>query len=185
MDERYIIKKVKEGDQYAFKKLFQKYQDYVFNICYRMTGNRHDAEDTTQDVFIKIFHSIGNFRGDSAVKSWIYRIAVNACLNRERRRKLTSWVSLDFLMNGRTEFQPRDESSSPDINLEQAERERIVQQAIQSLPSRQKTALVLQRYDDLSYQQIAEIMETTTSAVESLIHRAKENLSRKLIDLIE
>jgi len=165
-----------------FRKLFDQYQHLVYNICYRMTGNREDAEDATQDVFLKIHRSISRFRGDAKLSSWIYRIAVNTCLNRERRKKLAYWVSLDFLMQEESESQPLSEET-PDHQIESSETERIVQKTIQSLPARQKTALVLHRYENLSYEDIASVMEISLPAVESLLHRAKENLTQKLIPL--
>jgi len=182
MNDSKKISRVPASDTNDFRKIFDQYQHLVYNICYRMTGNREDAEDATQDVFLKIHRSINRFRGDAKLSSWIYRIAVNTCLNRERRKKLASWVSLDFIIQEESESQPLSEET-PDRQLENSENERIVQKAFQSLPARQKTALVLHRYENLSYEDIAGVMEISLSAVESLLHRAKENLSQKLISL--
>ncbi len=183
MDEQELITKIKHGDQNAFKQLFEQYKDYVYNICYRMSGNREEAEDTTQDVFIKIFHAIGKFRGEAKLSSWIYRVAVNTCLKKERRKKLTNLMSLEFLFQDKEIFQPVSPEDSPDQQMETSETEQIVQQAIRHLPARQKTAIILHRYEHLSYTEIASVMEISLSAVESLLHRAKENLSEKLIPL--
>jgi RNA polymerase sigma-70 factor (ECF subfamily) len=148
-----------------------------------MSDSREEAEDITQDVFIKIFHGIGKFRGDAKLSSWIYRIAVNTCLKRERRKKLENWISLEFLFQEKEQLQPVSPEPTPDHEIEIAEKERIVQQAIKSLSERQKTALILHRYENLSYKEIAAVMEISLSAVESLLHRAKDNLSQKLIPL--
>ncbi len=150
-----------------------------------MTGSREDAEDAAQDVFIKIYKSIDKFRGEAKLSSWIYRITVYTCLNRQRRKKLAFWISLDFLLTDETAIQPFDEESIPDTQMERSETERLIQQAIQSLPFRQKTALILQRYENLSNEQIAEVMNTSISAVESLLHRTKYNLAPKLIALMK
>ncbi len=185
MDESKLVENLQAEDQSAFKELFDNYKDYIFNICYRMTGNIHDAEDVTQEVFIKILRSIGNFRGDAGLSSWIYRIAVNTCLNRERRKRFTRLISLDFIMEEHSAPDPYDKSQDPYAKLEQAEKERLVQEAIQSLPARQKTAVILSRYEDLSYRQVAEVMGVSVPAVESLLHRAKNNLSKKLISMMK
>jgi len=185
MDEQTLLNKLKDGDRASFKELFDKYQRYIFNICYRFTGNTDEAEDVTQNVFIKIFRSIRKFRGDSSLRSWIYRIAVNACLNHQRRKKLNYYISLDFLMSDKSYEQPSDDRNNPDAQIERAEEEKIVQKAVQSLPSRQKTAIILQRYEELTYREIAEVMQTTVPAVESLVHRARENLSAKLARILK
>lgn len=183
MNDKELVIKIKNGDQNAFKQLFEEYQHLVFNISYRMSGNQEEAEDATQDVFIKIYHAIGKFRGEAKLSSWIYRIAVNTCLKRERRKKLENWVSLEFLFQEKKTLQPVSPEKTPDQQIEMAEKERIVQKAIQSLPDRQKAALILQRYENLSYKEIATAMEISLSAVESLLHRGKENLTKKLIPL--
>ncbi|MFZ5517453.1 MAG: RNA polymerase sigma factor [Candidatus Zhuqueibacterota bacterium] len=182
MNDSKKISKVPVSNTTDFRAIFDQYQHLVYNISYRMTGNREDAEDATQDVFLRIHRSINRFRGDAKLSSWVYRIAVNTCLNRERRKKLASWVSLDFLMQEEPESQPLSEET-PDRHMEISETERLIQQAIQSLPARQKTAIVLHRYENLSYEDIAGVMEISLSAVESLLHRAKENLSQKLLSL--
>ncbi|HDP98221.1 MAG TPA: RNA polymerase sigma factor [bacterium] len=173
-----------QDDSINFQKIYHQYRELVFNVCYRMTGNREDADDAAQDVFLKIHHSISRFKGDAKLSSWIFRIAVNTCLNRERRKKLVSWVSLDFLFQEESKDQPLSDDR-PDWQVETQETERIVQQAIQKLPARQKSALVLHRYENLSYDEIAKVMKVSLSAVESLLHRAKENLAAKLIPLLK
>lgn len=183
MNEKDQIRNIKNGCQYSLKQLFEQYQEYVYNICCRMSGNREEAEDATQDVFIKIFHNIEKFRGDAKLSSWIYRVAVNTCLKRERRKKLNKLISLDFLFQDKEIYQPISPDEAPDRQLEISETESLVQQAIRQLPSRQKTALILYRYENLSYTEIASVMEISLPAVESLLFRAKENLTKKLLPL--
>lgn len=183
MDEKELIKSLKYGDHDAFKQLFEQYQHYIYNICYRMIGIQEEAEDTTQEVFIKIYHAIGKFRGDAKLSSWIYRIAVNTCLKRERRKKLENWIPLEFLFQNREKFHPVVSEETPHQQIEISETEQIVQQAINQLPARQRTALVLHRYENLSYQEIAQVMEISLSAVESLLHRAKDKLTEKLLPM--
>lgn len=183
MNDDELVAKINAGDQNAFRQLFEQYQHLVFNTSYRMSGSQEEAEDITQDVFVKIFHAIINFRGDSKLSSWIYRITINTCLKRERRKKLANWISLDILFQQEDKFQPQSPDKSPDQQIEISEKEQIVQQAIASLSERQRTALILFRYENLSYREIATVMEISLSAVESLLHRAKDNLAQKLIPL--
>jgi len=183
MNDQELATKIKNGDQNAFKQLYQEYQHLVYDISYRMSGNQEEAEDITQDVFIKIFHGVAKFRGEAKLSSWIYRIAVNTCLKRARRKKLESWISLEFLFQEQGQLEPVSPEVSPDQQIETAEKEQIVQEAIQSLPERQKTALILHRYENLSYEEIASVMEISLSAVESLLHRAKDNLTQKLLPM--
>jgi len=177
-----LMKKIRAGDSNAFKELFDQTRDYVYNLCFRMTGNHEEAEDSAQEVYLKLYRSMRTFRGDSKLSTWIFRITVNTCLSQNRRKKLIRFVTFDFLI-------PNEHSNlyssekGPDRLLEDSETEQIVRQAIEMLPKRQKTALVLHRYADQSCEEIARIMEISLSAVESLIHRAKKNLAVKLTPL--
>ncbi len=181
MNDSELVTNIKKGDSYAFKQLFEQHQHMVYNICYRMSGSRAEAEDITQDVFIKIFHSIEKFRGEAKLSSWIYRIAVNTCLKKQRRKKLENMLSLEFLFQDKKKPELPSPDNTPDQQIEISEKEQIVQDAIHQLSKRQKTALILHRYEDLSYDEIATVMEISLSAVESLLHRAKENLAKMLI----
>jgi RNA polymerase sigma-70 factor, ECF subfamily len=181
MTEHERVTKIKAGDRCAFKQLFEDYQHLVYTVSYRMSGNREEAEDITQDVFLIIFQAIKTFRGDAKLSSWIYRITVNTCLKRARRKKIEQVISLEFLYRKERNFQPLSPDATPEHYTETVEKEKIVQQAIQSLPERQKTALILHRYENLSYQEISKIMQTSLSAIESLLHRARENLAKKLL----
>ena len=184
MDEFELLEKIKRHDQEAFKNFYEIYKDMVYNVCYRMLNNKQDAEDATQDVFVKAIRFIQKFRGGSKLSTWLYQIAVNTGLNYTRRKKIVAWLSLDFLVE-KDEYFGENAQARPDLELEKNELEAIVQQAIQSLPSRQRTAVVLQRYEGLSYKEIAEVMDTSLSAVESLLHHAKDNLAEKLTALLK
>ena len=184
MEETELIERLKRGDSIAFRTFYDIYKDMIFNICYRMLNKKEDAEDATQDIFIKVFNTIQKFRSDSKLSTWLYRIAVNYNLNYERRKKITTWLSLDFLV-GKEEYFLDNSKTRPDIKLEKNESEAIVQQAIHPLPTRQRTAIILQRYEGLSYKGIADVMKTSSSAVESLLHHVKENVTGKLLPLLK
>lgn len=184
MSEAEIIQKLQQGDEKAFKQLVEKYQQLVVNTCFGLVHNNEDAEDIAQDVFIEVHRSISNFRADSKISTWLYRIAVNRSLNfiRDNKRRKMAQSIEDMFSLGKeklTNIYP-GQTESPDSEFENSERAAILHKAIDSLPKNQRVAFTLNKYDDLSYKEIAAVMETSISSVESLIHRAKKNLQKKL-----
>ncbi|MCY3774230.1 MAG: RNA polymerase sigma factor [Gemmatimonadetes bacterium] len=168
-----------EDRQEVFRRLFDAWHGRIYQTCYRLMGNPQEAEDITQDVFVRAMQAYDRFRGDADPGTWLYRIAVNQCLNVRRRKRRLQWLALDFWNEGADETAMlRDRSVEED--LQQADRERIVGQAIDALPERQRTALILSHFERMSYKAIAEAMDCTPSAVESLLHRAKTSLGRRL-----
>lgn len=185
MNEKTLIQGLKERKQSAFRSLVMDYQDQVVNICYGFLKNREDAEDVAQEVFIAVYKSIGNFRSDARLSTWLYRIAVNRSLNLVKKNKRKQWIgSFQTFFGGESETLqvPDSHHVGAQESLERAERLATLHQVISSLPNNQKIAFSLQKYEDLSYKEIAEVMEISLSAVESLIHRAKKNLQKKLHD---
>lgn len=184
MEDSEAIKLIKQGEREQFKVLVERYQTMVFRTCMGFLHNQHDAEDLTQEVFIKAYQSIDSFKGDSAFSTWIYRIAVNASLNKVRANsKNFLFQRLDNLLGSGKNHEPSvvfHESENPEDILVKDEHRQWVQKALDSLPGNQRTAIVLSKYDELSQKDIAEIMNTTEGAVESLIQRAKTNLREKL-----
>ncbi|MBN1821104.1 MAG: sigma-70 family RNA polymerase sigma factor [Prolixibacteraceae bacterium] len=180
LGEKELLRDLQNGDKIVFKQLFNSYQQLVYNVCYHMSNSREEAEDITQDVFIKVLHAIASFKGEAKLSTWIYRIAVNTCLKNESRKKLNQLVSLDFLLKEEQSLHLIFDPETPDQKLEKSETEQIVRYAIQKLSARQKTAVVLHRYENLSYKEIARVIGISVPAVESLLHRAKENLAEKL-----
>jgi RNA polymerase sigma-70 factor (ECF subfamily) len=180
MEQEQLITQLKNGDNKAFNELINQYRVSVINLCYGFVRNQEDAEDIAQEVFIEIFRSISNFRGDSKLSTWIYRIAVSRALNKVRKNKFNQlFTSLDILFDYRKTIN----TNSPHQILQSKENASLLQHSINKLPENQKIAFVLHHYDDHSYQQISEIMGCSLSSVESLIHRAKTNLNKKLIHL--
>jgi RNA polymerase sigma-70 factor, ECF subfamily len=170
----------------TLEELYDAYSQMVFNVAFRMLQRRQDAEDVTQEVFFEAFKSFKRFRFESKLSTWLYRIAVNRSLNHQRKRKLERWLSFDFDEN---EDSADDlgflgsNVDSPDGAMEKKDTERIVQEAINSLPDQQRIALLLHRYEELSYEEIARIMGVTVASVDSRLHRAKQALAKKLLPL--
>ncbi len=183
MSEEKLVNELKDGSDNAFQKLVEKYQNMVVNTCFRFVLNKEDAEDIAQDVFIKIHKSISGFRDKSQLSTWIYRISITKSLDFIRRKKRKKRIG-DFIgifgINSQVEQIAAPQSANPDKCFEENERLRIIHQAINTLPDSQKVAFTLSKLDGMNYKEIAKIMETTLSSVESLIHRAKKNLQKKL-----
>lgn len=188
-DDLTLMLQVKQGDHSAFKELVEKHKLSILNLCLRFTSNKEDAEDLAQEVFIRIFQAAPRYEAKSSFKTWFYRIAINLCINHQRRKKLLRFFSIDSNHKNDPDFREKiqniTDTEQPDINFEQREKQKIVQQAIESLPENQQAVVILYRYNNLSYKEIADILDTSVSAVESRLHRAKLNLKNKLAPLIK
>ena len=184
MTDNEIILQIMQGDRDLFRKLVERYQPLVFRTCMGFLHNKDDADDLTQEVFIQVYQTLPGFKGDASFSTWIYRIAVNASLNKIRKSSKNSFIQrmetvFGFDKGQEVSFQIPDNENPENILVLNEHRE-WVQKALNSLPENQRTAIVLSKYDDLSQKEIAAIMNTTEGAVEALIQRAKANLREKL-----
>lgn len=183
MDDQEIVEKLQSGDNDVFPIVLGKYQRLVLNCAFKFLRNRESAEDITQEVFLEVFESIRAFRGDSRLSTWIYRIAVTKCLNhlksQKRKKRLAVLVSL-FEGEGTEERLAAPESARPDKQLENQDRAKALNRALEKLPANQRIAFTLSKFDEMNYEEISLIMDTTVPSVESLIHRAKTNLKKTL-----
>lgn len=184
MNDNGIIEKLKQGNDSVFKELVETYRNMVVNTCFGLLHNTEDAEDVAQDVFIEVFRSVASFRADSKISTWLYRIAVNRSLNFIRDNKKRKWFqSFDDLMESKKEALNQlnyQSSDDPESEMENSQRALLLHEAIDSLPENQRVAFTLNKYEDLAYKEISEVMNLSVSSVESLIHRAKKNLQKKL-----
>jgi RNA polymerase sigma-70 factor (ECF subfamily) len=174
------------ADRQAFRTLVESYQKMVVNTCLGIVHNQSDAEDLAQEVFLEVFRNADQFRGDARISTWLYRIAVNRSLNfmRANRRK-RFWQSLEETFSGGRNHSreiSENRNDQPDNEIKDQQRRDMLHKAIDNLPERQRIAFTLNKYEDLSYQQVAEIMELSLASVESLIHRAKKNLQDQLYE---
>lgn len=175
-----------DTEQSSVENLFAKYSGLVFNVAYRFLQDREDAEDITQDVFLQVYKSLKHFRGESQISTWLYRITVNLSLNFQRKRKYRQWFSSDRRTDDSSEADDEmdiagSREENPVTIMERKEVNQIVQDAISSLPEKQRVALILFRYEGLSYEEISEIMKVSVASLESRLHRAKQTLARKLL----
>lgn len=183
MQETELVNKLKNGDEEAFRIIFNENHKKVVNACYRMVNDIETAEDLTQEVFIKVYSSIHQFRGESQLSTWIYRIAITKSLDHLRAQKRKKRMAILKYLSGDEEHQIEIEAPkdlNPDVIVDNSERMKILSNAINKLPENQRVAFSLSKYDEMSSKEIAELLSTSVSAVESLIHRAKKNLEKGL-----
>ena len=183
MEDTDLIQAVKAGEAGAFQTLVEQYQDRVINTCYGFVRDREDAKDIAQEVFIEIYQSLEKFREEAKLSTWIYRISVTKSLDflrRKNRKKRMGQFKKLFNIDDVAERIEQPSGNNPDKNMEARERAQILQQAMDRLPENQKIAITLSKYEGFSNKEISEIMNTSVSSVESLIHRAKVNLKKKL-----
>ena len=183
MNEQELILGLRKGDETAFKYLVDTYQDRVFNTAIGIVQNAEDAEDVAQEVFIQVYRSIHNFKGESKLSTWLYRIATTRSLDLLRSRKSKKRFGFMQRLFG-DDNEPIHELPNfnhPGVVLEKKENAAKLFKAIAQLPENQKAAFTLHKLEDLSYQEISEVMHTSIPAVESLMHRAKQNL-RKILE---
>ncbi|MCX5747568.1 MAG: sigma-70 family RNA polymerase sigma factor [Proteobacteria bacterium] len=185
--ERTLVKRLRDRDERAFRELLALHRDRVFNITYRMLGNRAEAEDVAQEVFITVFKTIESFREQSKFSTWLYRVAVNHCKNRIKylaRRHDRDRDELDETQHGTpsstngaigTPTRP-----APDRALEGAQMEKLLEAAIASLDEEQRVVVVLRDIEDLSIEEICEITGLPDGTVKSRLHRARLVLRKKL-----
>ena len=172
------------GDETAFRILVEKFRGKVIATSMGFVHSETDSDDIAQEVFIEVFRSINKFRRDSSLSTWIYRITVNKALNyirKANRRKLLSWLEDEKTGDKNIiEEQVSGKESCPDSEITKSEQAVALEKAMNKLVPQQRTAFILSKYDNLSYEEIAEVLNTTVPAVESLIFRAKRNLQKSL-----
>ena len=183
MEETELINGLKSGDEEAYRLIIERYQSSILNSCFRFVKSKETAEDLTQEVFIEVFKSIHSFKSESKFSTWLYRISVTKSLDllkSMKRKKRFAVIKSLFAGDEPEELLLSSDSSNPHEILEEEDRKRVLTWAIESLPENQKVAFTLNKYDEKNYKEIAEILDTTVSSVESLIFRAKTNLKKKL-----
>ncbi len=179
-----LMLRVKRGDVRAFAELVDKYKQPVVNFICRMLRDETEAEDLAQNVFLQVYKSADRYRVSARFSTWLFTIARNLCLNEIRRRSRHPAGSLDAPHPEhddlpRPQFEDRETSLPPDALLHR-ELEQKIEQALADLPESQRTAILLCRQQDLSYEEIAEVLGCSLSATKSLIHRGRETLKQKL-----
>ena len=182
MTEWLLIEKLKQKDESAFKTIVETWQTMVYNTALGIVQNAEDAEDVAQEVFVQVYESIQAFKGESKFSTWLYRIAITKSMDhirKKKRKKRFAFIQSLFGFDNEILHDPPD-FHHPGITLDNKERSVVLFKAIDKLPENQKIAFTLHKVEGLSYQEVSEIMNTTVSSIESLMHRAKNNLKKNL-----
>jgi RNA polymerase sigma-70 factor, ECF subfamily len=174
-DDLPLIDRFKGGDQAAFEELVLKYQDRIYALCRNMLGNAQDAQDVAQDTFIKAYQKLKDFRPEASLYTWLYRIAVNTCLDYKKR---PFWESLSRKSGEDEEYilEPFSNEPSPEKLYESKQLGLVLHKSLRKLPVKLRTVIILKEFEGLSYEGIAEVLEVSIGTVKSRISRAREEL---------
>ena len=185
MEEKEFIQKLRNRDRNAFDKLVREYKDRLLNICYGYLKDIDDAEDLTQDIFVEVYRTISNFKEESSLFTWMYRIAISRSLDELKKRNSLKRAAF-FEKRIRSEAadlemsQTASDLPTPEEDLTQKQQQKFIQDCLNALPETQRTAFVLSQQDGVSYKEIASIMNKSLSSIESLVHRSKQNLRKTM-----
>lgn len=182
MPEELLLEQCRKGNASAFEDLVSRYEKKVFNLAFRLTGNREDAQDISQEAFLKVLTSVKDFRGDSSFSTWLYRVVTNTCLDEIRRRSRRKEVSLDapIAPDDPSPRQVAADGPEPGADLERSEVQQAVQQGILELAEDHRIILVLRDIQGLSYGEIAEVLGISLGTVKSRLNRARLSLKQRL-----
>lgn len=189
-DDFALIRSFQKGEDHAFDALVIRYRDRVFNLCLRFLGDYQEAEDTAQDVFVKTYRSLKKFRFESSFFTWLYRIVINSCKNKVKSldyRFRKGEARIDLSEESFKDFQNEhraDSPKNPAADLENKEMMKALQKAINSLPSDQKSVVILRDIQGLSYEEITNITGFKLGTLKSRLSRARGSLREKLGDII-
>ena len=169
LDEREAVEACRRGEREAFDLLVARHQRDVYRLCYRYVGNHEDAHDMAQEAFLKAYRGLKSFRGDSAFSTWLYRIAVNTCLNFRAARRPAAVAVPEELP---------DAGEAAGERLVRRERERQVRAAVERLPEKQRATLILKVYHELTHEEVARVLGSTVGTVKANLFHALANLRR-------
>jgi RNA polymerase sigma-70 factor (ECF subfamily) len=178
-----LMLRVQKDDADAFEEILQKYERPIARLVQRYLGPRVDVEGLTQEVFLRVWRARASWKPQPTYRSWLYRIATNLCLNEMRRKK--GAVSLDALAEaGGEAATPPSKEERPTAALEKKELSLVIQEILAGLPESQRLAVVLNKYQGLSYEEIGEVMNLSIPAVKSLLSRAREGIRERILPYV-
>jgi RNA polymerase sigma-70 factor (ECF subfamily) len=177
IDEIELIEQTLAGDRDSFSQLMHRYAGAVYGLAYRMLGNAHDAEDASQEIFMRAYANLGRFDRSRRFSTWLLSIGSNHCVDRLRRRRI-NWLTLDDVA-----YTVPSTQRGPEGSAVQHEQQAAVQQALEALPENYRLVTALRYWQDLSYQEIADVTGLTESTIKTRLHRARHMLAEKLTEL--
>jgi RNA polymerase sigma-70 factor (ECF subfamily) len=161
-DEKALIEQIQQGNEAAFTEFVKRYQEKVYWTARRIVGDHDSADDVTQEVFIKVYGALKEFRGEASVFTWLYRITVNVSLNYKRKKRIRNFFSIDELFES-----PDNTEDLPDVVVEKDETKKLIEEAIQQLPEKQRAVFVMRYYDELTYEEISKILHTSVGGLKA------------------
>lgn len=183
-DDLNLLRIFKNGDKSAFESIILNYQDRIYNLCLYMLGNRHDAEDAAQDTFLKAYRGLNDFKPNASLYTWLYRIAVNTCIDYKRKPLFDSLFRRSDTGEEVVIEHPSD-SPSPEKDYESKQIQNALQEALRKLSPKLRAVIVLKEMEGLSYEEIADTLDISTGTVKSRISRARDELKILLKDFRE
>ena len=177
LSDQELVQKVRNGDRRAFTVLMRRYQERVYWVARRIVGSHDDADDVTQEAFVKAFVGLGDFRGDASFYTWLYRIAVNLSLNSVRKRQVLNYLGESAILR---RILPRGED--PERQVEFRDLQSRLEKAVAQLPEKQRAVFVLRRYEELSYEEIAQILKTSVGGLKANYFHALKKVQQYLKD---
>ncbi|MCD6257717.1 sigma-70 family RNA polymerase sigma factor [Candidatus Aerophobetes bacterium] len=187
VSDEVLVARFKEGDESSFKELVERYQSRVYSIVLAMLGDKNDADDLSQEVFLKVYRFIHQFKGRSKFFTWLYRLTINTCISARNKKKRNNQILLS--QSFKKDFTPIDtlqnDAKSPIEILQNRELEKKIKLALDSLSDGLKEVFVLREIEDLSYKQLSRILHCPEGTVKSRLFRAREELKKKLMPYID
>ena len=157
-----LVELFQNGNETAFNELVGRYQEKIYWIAHRFVNDHDQADDIVQEVFIKVYSALKNFRGDSGVYTWLYRITVNVALNALRKQRIRDFIRIDEFFET-----AEDENEQPDAIFEKDEQQKLIEEAIAKLPEKQKAVFILRYHEELSYEEISLILKTSIGGLKA------------------
>ena len=181
-DNSELIKKAIEGDEAAYRNLLENYRGALYNLLFKMVRNKEETEDLVQEAFMKAFKALPSFNEEYAFSTWLYKIAINNCIDHMRKKKLKTYSMNTPVQSkdGELDREFPDTSMSPDKSILSEEKSNIIETAIDELPENYKTAIIMRHSEEKSYEEISRILNIPLGTVKARIFRAREMLKKKL-----
>jgi len=180
LTDEQLVNKFKEGNREAFEELVGRYEKRIYNLAYRFTGNHADAGDLAQEAFIRVYRALPKFRAESSFSTWIYKVAANVCRDELRKQRKRKSISLENMEVNQGEIAIADGAQSPEEVVERRDLQVRVQKYINQLSEEQRLILVLREMQNLSYEEIARVLECSLGTVKSRLSRARTALKNKM-----
>lgn len=187
MNEERIVCELKAGNYTVFREIVELFKNRVYGMAYKFTNNYDEAQDLSQEIFLKIYKEIGSFRFESKLSTWIYRISINTCLDWKRKNSKVKILSTSIINDDdeTIELDIKDDNPLPDEAFIQSENQREVHELIYGLPDKYKTVIIMYHFNNMSYQDISLALNIPERTVETRLYRARRLMKDELIKLNE